>query len=169
MCSCWHNGGRRSRWGTTETCLPILPVVYPAPRCCRKTETNPCLSKSELKDDGTCVDPTHTIVYYDTQNKMPYIDYNQKINDIPCSSITFAEDPHDDTDNGARLLGGWGQGKLTEYWCTQDQISIHGQVCSYTGLTDGECNPVPRYEKDQNSNKIIKTATITPSGVSSNK
>ena len=26
-CLCWENGGRRSKWGTTPTCVAALPVV----------------------------------------------------------------------------------------------------------------------------------------------
>ncbi|MBQ2844484.1 MAG: hypothetical protein IJE79_00500 [Alphaproteobacteria bacterium] len=187
MCSCWHNGGRRSRWGTTETCLPILPVVY--------ATYDPEKILPSIRPPVQNTDSSDLFARDNNQNHIP--NYDIKINDAPCSTILFAPNPNgtfsidttydsiatrtSDTiltvPNSARtipevavLYGGWGQGKLTEYWCTQDQISIHGQVCSYTGLnSDGECNPVPGYENDQNTNEIIETATITPSGVSSNK
>ena len=31
MCSCWENGNYRSKNGTSETCLPVIPMLYTSP------------------------------------------------------------------------------------------------------------------------------------------
>lgn len=157
MCSCWHNGGRRSRWGTTEQCLPILPVMYP--QICTQDDI----------DNGLYMCSALNTIRYNEAN-VPFIKYEEKINDAACSTITFATNPNDKADIYARLLGGWGEGKLTEYWCTQDQISNDNQVCSYTGTNEnGLCNPVPILSTDQiydssNPNQTINVDALVPVG-----
>ena len=150
MCSCWHNGGRRSRWGLTEQCMPILPVIYPQICTTDEATANECTA-GQIKLD---------------ENGNPLIDYKQKLNDIVCSRVDFATDPNDNTNTGARLYGGWGQGKLTEYWCLQDKISKNNQVCSYTGVdSTGECKQVNVLNKDQyQATSTIQVKDIVPGG-----
>lgn len=70
MCSCWHNGGRRSRWGTTETCLPILPVGFPDR-----------WNTGTLREFTIAGNPRETQWHRRT---------NIKLNDMPCSQIAYA-------------------------------------------------------------------------------
>lgn len=74
MCSCWHNGGRRSRWGTTESCLPILPIGFPDNKQTGSKYTK--ITENGKSDDGR---DKYTLKW--TRIK------DIKFNDIPCSQI----------------------------------------------------------------------------------
>ena len=48
-CLCWENGGRRSKWGKSATCMPIVPVAKGG------TDTTPELTKPEdFPQDALC-------------------------------------------------------------------------------------------------------------------
>ena len=175
MCSCWHNGGRRSRNGITETCLPILPVVY-----------------AKYIDNMPIARPPFNLSHGDwlakDENGNFVLNYDTKINDAPCSTVIFAPNPNGfsiqadnppnkvtiDTEGNilhipmnarkipatAVLYSDQDNRKQTEYWCTQDAISDNNQVCSYTGLTDeGKCKKV------KNNYEEIDVSSLVPNGI----
>ncbi|MBD5391349.1 hypothetical protein HDR66_00925, partial [bacterium] len=56
MCSCWENGGRRSKNGTTATCLPIIPVESAQnDELCPIDETNKLLALKTNCTTDNCI------------------------------------------------------------------------------------------------------------------
>ncbi len=151
MCSCWHNGGRRSRNGITETCLPILPVAY-----INANSTPPKVIPYMRKPINDI--PCSTLNFFPHNLLGTFIAENVKnMDDYTALFSPFTV--FDET-------------KPEYFWCTQDAISNNNQVCSYTGLsTDGKCNTVKNFVLDNlhpNSSETsndIDVSSLVPSGL----
>ena len=57
-CSCWENGGYRSKNGTSQTCMPILPIYDPS-----STDQADSVCDKELIESATNLKPTNASAY----------------------------------------------------------------------------------------------------------
>lgn len=124
MCSCWHNGGRRSRWGTTESCLPILPVGFPMSIISvpQPEEKNDCVNANgkTILCNNNCESSDHCysqiVANRNTEGKITYsLNWYRikdiKLNDMPCSQILDAIP--DDLEYSNKLKSTSGDGEPT--------------------------------------------------------
>ena len=159
MCSCWHNGGRRSRNGITETCLPILPVAY------------------INQNQGSVTTGIHPYFRRPINDKscsklkfFPYSITPSILGSIYAGNFTGI-------DQYTALFSPFtvfDETKPEYFWCTQDAISDNNQVCSYTGLSDddeGKCNKVYNFVLDNlppsfgDTKTEIDVSSLVPNGI----
>ena len=185
FCSCWHNGGRRSRWGTTEVCLPILPFAIPQQNS--TTDVYIYEEKVSADSDSQCYSADGNGYKY-----TPIIFRNKDIiiNNIPlCSELSqfldendalfvsgFSDAPNDPYNKDARIMPIYDKTGEVNVWCEQDAISDYDQVCSSTGVdTDGKCKNAfvligDQYNKTNcdsmlnKNNQIINVHDLVPFG-----
>ena len=137
MCSCWHNGGRRSRWGTTESCLPILPIGFPDQEDSKYTS----ITKNGTSDDGR---DKYTLKW--TRIK------DIKFNDIPCSQI------HDAISDDVKYSKSEATVKETiKNICTGYKKETNESGTETTTCTAYAIGVCTEYETDENSNQIELT------------
>ena len=121
ICSCWENGGRRSKNGRSATCVPVVPAIQ------------------------------HLLPDIDSSKKCNYIDQGSGTNGseenpetISCTGVG----PNDVYCDGNALifLATSDNGAITlsqsepSYWCTQRKFDNKNRVCQFgTETTENKC------------------------------
>ena len=113
VCSCWENGGRRSKNGRAATCLAVLPAA-------KTTETYNSTTGCVYGQNATCSGANDTQCYTDTSATRPALVV------ATTGSTQQSIDTSDPT-----------------YWCKRVAIDTNGRVCpaTFDGIdVDGYCH-----------------------------
>lgn len=139
MCSCWENGGRRSKNGSISTCRPLLPTF-----AITNSGEDPICSESML-----CKTSYDSDYSSSDDNEDDGISIESQESDSTETTTTTTEIP--DMCSGARSAPN------ATNWCQQTSFSSYGQVCPMLKLVQQDSTTLVCAE--DNTEEEITTVT----------
>ena len=110
ICSCWENGGRRSKYGLFSKCVPVMPI-------------------SVVAEDGQTVTPELAVTD----------EYPISIRPMDRDCETLKHDAEATLPNGGGWAPAPGV-PVIDFWCTSAVSENTNQVCPFAGCGSGDAN-----------------------------